>query len=334
MPTNLPPEYFQADRRFHEAQTPAERIERLEELISTVPKHKGTDHLRADLRRQLSRLREEAQAHKKQSAHQATFHVEREGAGQAALVGATNAGKSALVAALTHAKPEVSEAPYTTWAPLPGMMPVENIQVQLVDTPPMEASLVEPALFDLIRHVDLLLLVVDLQADPLQQLQDTLALLAEHRIAPLNVKDHPAEEERVVRLPTLVLANKCDDETLDETFEIFCALFEGECPVIPLSAKTGRNFDQLKQKVYERLDIVRVYAKPPGKPADLEKPFVMKKGSTITDLARKIHRDFYDNLKSARVWGGCQFDGQYVQHDYELKDGDLVELHMDRAPGT
>jgi ribosome-interacting GTPase 1 len=275
-------------------------------------------------------LREEAQAHKKHDSHQATFHIEREGAGQAALVGATNVGKSALVAALTHARPEVSEAPYTTWTPLPGMMPVDDIQIQLVDTPPMEASLVEPALFDLLRHVDLLLLVVDLQADPLQQLQDTLSLLAEHRIVPLQAREQFADEERMVRLPALLLVNKCDNESLDESYEVFCAFFEGDCPILPISAATGRNFDKFKEKVIERLDIVRVYAKPPGKDADLEKPFVMKKGSTITDLARKIHKDFYENLKSARVWGGSEFDGQAVQRDYVLQDGDIVELRLEK----
>lgn len=330
MPTNLPPEYFQADKRYREAQTLPERIASLEALISTVPKHKGTDHLRADLRRQLSRLKDDAQAHKKHDTHQTAFRIEREGAGQAALVGATNVGKSALVAALTHATPEVSEAPYTTWVPAPGMMPIEDIQVQLVDTPPMEAGLVEPVLFDLIRHVDLLLLVIDLQADPLQQLQDTLEQLVEHRIAPAGMKNLPAEEERFIRLPTLVLANKCDDASLDETFDIFCALFEGECPVVPISAKTSRNFAQLKQKVYERLDIVRVYAKPPGKDADLERPFVLKRGSTVNDLARKVHRDFYENLKSARVWGSSVFDGQPVQRDYVLQEGDIVELRMEK----
>ncbi len=330
MPTNLPPEYFRADKRYREAQTPAERIACLEELISTVPKHKGTDHLRAGLRRQLSQLKGDAQAHKKHDAHQTSFHIEREGAGQAALVGATNVGKSALVAALTHAEPEVSAAPYTTWSPMPGMMPIEDIQVQLIDTPPIDKGLVEPVLFDLIRHVDLMLLVTDLQADPLQQMQDTLAQLVEHHIAPLGMKDLPDSEDRFIRLPTLVLANKCDDESLDETFEIFCALFEGECPVVPVSARTGRNFAQLKQKVYQRLDIVRVYAKPPGKDPDLEKPFVMKNGSTVTDLARKIHRDFYENLKSARVWGSSVFDGQPVQRDYLLQEGDIIELRMEK----
>ncbi len=135
MPTNLPPDYFNAERRFREAETPAEKIVLLEEMISIVPKHKGTDHLRADLRRQLSRLREEAQSQKKHGGHASVYHIEREGAGQVALIGPTNVGKSALVCSLTNARPEVSPAPYTTWKPSPGMMPFQDIQIQLIDTP-------------------------------------------------------------------------------------------------------------------------------------------------------------------------------------------------------
>lgn len=328
MPTNLPPEYFEADKRYREAQTLAEKIACLEELISTVPKHKGTDKLRADLRRQLSRLKEEGQARKKHTGHQSSFQIEKEGAGQAVVIGPTNTGKSALLAALTNARPEVSSAPYTTWKPLPGMMAVENIQVQLVDTPPLDRDFVEGALFGLIRQADLILLVVDLQADPLQQLDDALALLKEHRIAPLGWKEPAPAQARTVYLPLLVLANKCDDRDMDEVFEVFCELFEGECPLLPVSSASGRNFDLLKQKVFERLEVIRVYAKPPGKEADLERPFVLKKGSTVTDLARKIHRDFYEKLKSARVWGGAAFEGQMVQRDYELHDGDIVELRI------
>ena len=85
----------------------------LEEMYSLVPKHKGTDHLRADLRRQLSRLKDEAQARKKHGSHQETYHVDREGAGQAVVIGPGNVGKSALITALTRAQPEVSPAPYT-----------------------------------------------------------------------------------------------------------------------------------------------------------------------------------------------------------------------------
>jgi ribosome-interacting GTPase 1 len=326
MPTNLPPDYFEADKRFREAQTPAEKITCLEEMISTVPKHKGTDKLRADLRRQLSKLKEEAQTQKKHGAHQVTFHIEKEGAGQAVVIGATNVGKSTLVASLTHAGPEVSGAPYTTWKPLPGMMPFEDIQIQLVDTPPMDREFVEPGLFDLVRRADLILLMVDLQVDPLEQLAETLLLLEEHRIAALDRRERYAGQERMAFLPLLILANKCDDESLDETFDLFCALLGEDCPMIPISALTGRNIGWFKQRVYQALEIIRVYAKPPGKEPDLERPFVLKKGSTIADLARKVHRDFYEKLKSARLWGSSAFDGQMVQRDYILQDGDIIEL--------
>ncbi len=330
MPTNLPPEYFEVDKRYREAQTPAEKVALLEELISTVPKHKGTDKLRADLRRQLSKLKEEAQAQavKKRSGHASTFVIESEGAGQAVLTGATNVGKSALLKALTNAEPEVSPAPYTTWRPMPGMMPFENIQVQLVDTPPMDRDYVEPGLFDLIRRADLILLVVDLQSHPLEQLENTLALLKEHRIAPAQLKDDLQSGQRMLYLPTLVLANKCDDESLDELFELCCEILEEDWPILPISARTGRNFEALKRMVYESLEILRVYAKPPGKDPDLETPFVLKKGGTISELARKVHRDFYENLKSARVWGSTAFEGQMVQRDYVLQEGDIVELRV------
>lgn len=328
MPTNLPPEYFEVDKRFRQAQDPAEKVALLEELIATVPKHKGTDKLRADLRRQLSKLREEAQARKKHGVHQPIFYIEREGAGQAVLIGPTNVGKSALVAALTHAEPEVSQSPYTTRKPVPGMMPVENVQVQLVDTPPMDRDYVEPWLFDLVRRTDLILLVVDLQADPPEQLEGTLALLEEHRIAPSHLRERYSAEQRMTFIPLIVLVNKCDNESMDDLFEVCCEMLEGEWPKIPVSALTGRNFERLKRMVFERLEIIRVYAKPPGKEADLEKPFVLKKGSTITDLGGKIHRDFFEKLKTARVWGSTAFEGQMVQRDYVLQDGDIVELRV------
>lgn len=326
MPTNLPPDYFDADKRFREAQTPAEKIACLEEMISIVPKHKGTDKLRADLRRQLSRLREEAQSRKKTGGHTSAFVVEREGAGQVVILGPTNVGKSSLVAALTNAQPEVSAAPYTTWKPMPGMMPVENIQVQLVDTPPLDRDYLEGGLFELARRSDLIVLMVDLQADPLQQLADTLAILHEHRIVPPERRTMLGDQERISFVPMLVAVNKCDDQRVDEDFEILCELFEDDCPLLPISVLAGRNLEIFKQRVLERLNVIRVYAKPPGQPPDLERPFVLKKGATIDDLALKIHRDFYNNLKSARVWGSSAFDGQLVQRDYPLQDGDIVEL--------
>jgi ribosome-interacting GTPase 1 len=328
MPTNLPPEAVEAERRYRAAKTTAEKIARLEEFISTIPKHKGTDKLRADLRRRLSKLKSATQSRKKVSRQDSAFRIDKEGAGQVVVVGPTNVGKSALVATLTNATPEVAEAPFTTWTPTPGMMSLENIQIQLVDTPPLNRDYVEPELMELIRRSDLILLVVDLQADPFQQLEDALALLAEYRIVPHHLKGCHAEQRHLTFIPLLVLVNKYDDESYDEDFEICCALLEGDWPLLPASAITGRNLERLKQAVFERLEIVRVYAKPPGREPDFSAPFVLQKGSTVEEFAGRVHQDFLDQLKSARVWGSSVYDGQMVGRDHVLQDGDVVELRI------
>ena len=104
---------------------------------------------------------------------------------------------------------------------------------------------------------------------------------------------------------------------------------ETDWSILPLSATTGRNLEALKQAVFERLDVVRVYSKPPGQEADFSAPFVLEKGSTIAEFARKVHKDFYENLKSARVWGSSTaYDGQMVSRDHILAEGDVVELHI------
>jgi hypothetical protein len=336
MPTNLPPDALQAEKRYREAETLEDRIATLEVYIGLIPKHKGTDHLRADLRRQLSKLKASAQSGKKASRQDSTFRIDREGAGQVAIVGVTNVGKSALIAALTNAAPEVSDAPYTTWEPTPGMMLVDDVQVQLIDTPPLSRDYVEPELLSLIRRSDLILLVVDVQTQPVQQLEEAIAILEEHRIVPLNHKDNYPDDPRFAFKPLLVLANKCDDQEADELFEIFSLLLDEKWPIpalragtlLPVSATTGHNLEQLKQAVFAGLAIIRVYAKPPGKDPDLTRPYVLPRDSTVEDFARKIHKDFYDNLKSARVWGSATFDGQAVSRDHVLRDGDVVELRI------
>ncbi len=328
MPTNLPPEYFEIDKEFRAAKSPARKIALLEELISVVPKHKGTDHLRADLRRKLSKLRESAATRKSVSRHESAFRISKEGAGQVVVIGPPNVGKSALVAALTNASPEVAPYPFTTWEPTPGMMPVGGVQIQLIDTPPLEGDYIDPQLLDLIRSADLIVLVVDLQTDPDRHFEQTLATLQDNRIVPRRLKDQYSGHRRPSVKPLLVVANKADDESLDELLELFCELIEDEWPCLAVSANTGRNLDQLKQAVFERLDIMRIYAKPPGKEPDMSAPFVMKKGSTVEEFARSVHQDFFEQLAAARVWGSAAFDGQMVPRDYVLEDGDVVELRM------
>ena len=328
MPTNLPPEYFEADKRYRAAQSTVDKITCLEELMGTIPKHKGTDKLRAGYRKRLAKLKAAANAKKRPGRQESVYHIDREGAGQVVLVGAPNVGKSALVAALTNAKPEVSESPYSTWEPTPGMMPLGNIQIQLIDTPPLNRDFVEPQLLDLIRRSDLLLLVVDLQTDPLGQLEDCVAFLREHGIVARGAAAVPTEERHWTFVSILVVVNKYDDQESDDLLDVFLALLEGEWALLPVSATTGRNLERLKAVVFEQLNIIRVYSKPPGRKPDLGAPFVLPKGSTVEDLTPKVHKDFLENLKAARVWGSGSFDGQMVGRDHVLADGDVVELRI------
>ncbi len=333
MPTNLPPDYFNIERRYRDASDITEKIALLEEMYSLVPKHKGTDHLRADLRRTLSKLKVEGQERKKHG-HVPDYHIEKEGAGQVVVIGPPNTGKSALVAALTNAEPEISQAAFATRRPLPGMMPVRDIQVQLVDTPSLDRELSEGALFGLVRQCDLVLLVVDLQDDPLEQAAGSLELLASHRLVPEELIDRYDPEERMFPRKIVLLVNKCDADQQEADYQVCCELlselneFPGlaQLPRMAVSSLSGRGFEALAELIFLKLEIVRVYARPPGKEPDMERPFVLKRGSSVLDLARKVHRDIGENLKSARVWGSAEFPGQMVHREYVLEDGDVVEL--------
>ena len=328
MPANLPPAYFEAENRYREAKTPAEGIAALEEMLAIMPKHKGTDKLKADLRRRISKLKSKRQEKKKLGRRDRGYKIEKEGVGQVVLIGEPNVGKSSLVAALTNADPQVAEFPHSTWKPTPGMMYFEDIQIQLIDTPPISKEHTEPWLFDIIQRSDMLLVVVDVQTDPVQQLEETISFLEEHRIAPFRLSNCYEDKAGWTFLSFLVVANKNDDHLIDENFEIFKSLLKDDWPLVNVSAKTGRNFEILKQTLFDTLEIVRVYTKTPGKEPDLGTPFVLKKGSKIEDLTAKIHKDFLEKLKYARIWGKNVYDGQMVQRDHILQDGDIVEVRV------
>lgn len=328
MPANLPPEYFEVERRYREAKVPAKKIEALEEMLAVIPKHKGTDKLRADFRRRLSKLKSQQQTKKATSRRDVGYRIDREGAGQIALVGAPNVGKSSLVAALTNATPEVADFPHTTRRPTPGMMPFENIQIQLIDMPPITREYMEPWLPDIIRRADVILLVVDVTTDPVQELEETISLLEEKRIAPLRLAHLYEGRQGWTFRPVLVVANKNDNARAEENFQIFKDLLEDDWPMVTVSASTGHNLELLKQTLFERLEVIRVYTKARGKAPDRNAPFVLKKGATVQDLAIKIHKEFLEKFKFAKVWGNRVYDGQMIQRDYMLQDGDVVELHV------
>jgi uncharacterized protein len=329
MPANLPPEYFEAEKRFKQAGTPSEKIVALEDLLATIPKHKGTDKLRADLRRRLSQLRKDA-ASKKKGGRGDLYVVQKEGAAQIALVGFPNSGKSSLLACLTNANPVIADYPLSTLTPLPGMMPFEDIQFQLVDLPPIGNEATDGWVSGILRYTDSMLLVIDLTEDPDIQAQLLIDQLQRWNIHPRTKTGIVKSSDKVpvgVFKRTLVAANKIDLVRMEDDFFKLESKYGNLYQCIAVSALKKENLEELKRAIFEVSEIIRVYSKPPGKEPDIATPFTIPKGSTIIDLARFIHKDFLFHLKYARVWGSAKFDGQRVEKNHILKDRDIVELN-------
>ncbi|MBN1613095.1 MAG: TGS domain-containing protein [Deltaproteobacteria bacterium] len=326
MPANLPPDYFEAEQRFREAKTPEAKIEALEEMLAIMPKHKGTDKLKAMLRERISKLREEAGRRKGGAKARSAYYIEKEGAAQVILAGPPNSGKSSLVGLITKAVPEVAPFPHTTHRVTPGMAHYENIQFQVIDTPPITTEYADPELLDMMRRTDIIVILLDLAADTLQQLEDTLGILHGARIfSPFCDIPEGLKRKPIIR-KMLVTVNKMDSRKLEEDFEIFRELSGTRIPCLGISVSGGRNITAFLERLYEMAEIVRVYTKRPGREADRTAPFVVPVGSTLEELAGRIHKDFVGRLKYARIWGRTVRDGQMVQRDYVLQDGDVAEL--------
>ncbi len=314
MPANLTPEYLSAEQDLKSARTAAEKIAALERMLSTLPKHKGTEKMQADIRRRLSQVRKEAQ--KKGGAHAAPFYlIEKEGAAQVALIGPPNSGKSQMVCALTHARPEVADYPFTTRVPTPGMMKFENVQIQLVDTPPFSREFTEPWLPQVIRNATASVLVVDL-ADPdiLDEMDFALDVLQQNRLPD----------------PKLLAGNKVDLPGARENFEALRDLYGQRFPCIAISATTGEGLDRFARAVFDVLGLVRVYTKVPGKKPELTAPYVLKRGATVSDAARMVHKDFEQQLKYARLFrkDSAERDGLMVERAHVVEDEDILEFHI------
>ena len=330
MPANLPPDYKAAEQRFREAKTTEDKIAALQEMMAIIPKHKGTDKLRADLRRRLSKLRTEREQQGKKGRRSSSHYIPKEEAPQVIMLGGPNAGKSSLVAATTNATPDIADYPFTTRAPLPAMMPHDDIHIELIDMPPVSPDHVDTWLPEMVRNADAALLVIDLAAeDCVDMLLFVRDALAKKGIRLSRTHD-PGEHElpRNVK-PTLIVANKLDDPAAAESLSFVRKVLDDEFDIIPVSSLTGEGIPDMKTALFEFLDIIRIYSKIPGKKADMNKPFIVKRGSTVLDVARKIHREFGDHMRSARVWGSGKFDGQVVDRSHVVEDGDVLEIHVD-----
>ncbi len=325
MPANLPPQYFEAEKNFRMAKSPLEKIAALEEMLAIMPKHKGTDHLRAELRTRIAKLTQSLD--KKTATQRASMMIEKVGAGQVAVIGPPNTGKSQLVASLTKATPAVAAYPFTTHSATPGMMTFENIQIQLIDTPPLSEQPPEWWLLNIIRRADGLLVVADLSDEPVSQM-DAVATRLEERKIGLGESSTEAEEEFPLSYKkALVVGNKADLDSNGASYRALQGRYGGQLPVVAVSA-TASGLEELRLRIFQMLDIIRVYTKVPGGKPDLTDPIILDKGSTLGDAAASVHKDFAARMKYARIWGSGKHDGVMAKRDHVLQDGDVIELHM------
>jgi hypothetical protein len=330
MAVNLPPQYHDAEARYKKAQTPEDKLAALKEMWVILPKHKASEKVQADLKTKISELTdqiEHAKTAPKKAAH-GTFKFPRQGAGQVVLLGPPNAGKSLLMTKLTKATPAVAPYPFTTREPVPGMMDYEDVRVQLIDMPPVTAEHYENFITDVTRGADAALLFLDLADDDgptaTQAVIDRLKLARRELVPPGG--PHP-DDPAIWTLPTLLVANKSDDEGAELRLELAREALGSRFPVHIVSAERGDGLEPLRKAIYDVLGVMRIYTKQPGKPADKTSPFTPPVGSTVAELAAKVHRDLEAAVKSARIWGTGVHDGQTVGRDHVLHDKDVVELH-------
>jgi ribosome-interacting GTPase 1 len=326
MPANLTPEYFKAEQWYREATTSEEKILALERMLAVMPKHKGTDHLKADLRRKLSKLKE-SPAKSGKGKHVDIFHVQRGGVGQVVLLGTPNSGKSSIVAAMTNAKVNAAEFPFATTSPVPGMVVFEDVQIQLVDMPPITADYIAPGQVGTYRNCDLIAIVIDLSGDIKEQLDICIDFLEGRSL--LVDSDTPVVDERGNALGkrSVCICTK-SDIAASGAIEMFKRSYKYAFEFFKVSVEDGEGMDKLSEFLFRQLNIIRVYAKPPGKRADMDEPFTLPAGSTVMDMATAIHRELAEKLKFARIWGKGVYDGQNAQRNHVLNDKDIIELHF------
>jgi len=390
MPTNLPAEAKNKWEEVSSAKSPQEKIEKLREFLSLVPKHKGTENLRAQVKRKIATLRKEIDEKKSKKTGKGgpSFFVEKEGDAQIAILGPTKVGRSSLLSLLTNAKVEISEYPYTTKEPTPGMFQYQDLQFQVVEAPALMEGSADGGAWGLqtlaaARNADGLLLMVDLSQDAVEQLsmitrelekariltrepkarvkierkymgagltiivlgrlvdctsKDVEQLLRSYRIGDATVKIQGEVSiddiedtifESTAYRPAIIIANKTDLPDTTRRIEQLKGFVGGELKIFPVSCKAMTGLEKLGSEIFNMLDIIRVYTKEPNKRLPSEKPFTIKRGSTVLDLARRIHSDFYEQFSYAKIWSKrLRFSPQKVGGSFILEDGDAVEVHM------
>ncbi len=383
MPTNLPPEAQVAEEKYTKATTLPEKIKALQEFISKIPKHKGTEKLLSVLKTRLAKLKNELENSKKiKKSSSRKTNIPKEGAAQIVLIGLTNTGKSTLLHALTGADAKIADYPFTTKEPELGMLNYEGVPIQLIELPAIFNGLTNsatgPTIISIIRNSDAIIILIDLSENPYEQWntiiseldknsikinktppavkikktgsgglnfiglqyfkgskEDLIELLREACVHNATVHFHDyvtltdfseVLDERVVYRPAIIVASKGDLEGSATNYELLKKHLAGVAEIVPISVNKNIGLELLKNKIFTALNIIRIYTKDSDNEV-ASKPLVLKKGSTVRDVARRLSVKFIKEFKYAKIFGpSAKFPGEKVGLEHELADKDIVQI--------
>jgi len=320
MVANLPPQFYEKEAELKRAKTIDEKIAILEELLSIMPKHKSSEKLQAEIKTKISKYKKEKEKPTVTAKKQTVPIIKKEGAGQVIICGPPNSGKSTLLSCLTNANPSIGEYPFTTKLPTPGMLIYEDIKIQIIDTPSLSLEFSENWLGDILRKSDSLVFLFDLSSNYiLEEMEESLLVLEKFKIK--------EENSFTFNKKIIWVGNKIDKPESSEIKEVFLDLYRDKIPQFyQISAKEKINIQSFPEKIFQSLEIIRVYTKIPGKPPDLENPYTVKKNILLIELAEIIHKDLVKNFKYARLWRG-KSNPIIAGRDFILEDKDIIEIH-------
>ncbi len=328
MPANLTPQYRKVEAEYRRAASAQERADCLQQMLRLIPKHKGTEKLQAELKARLKDCKSDIQTEKQSPKKGVSYKFPRQGAGRVVIVGGPNSGKSRLLVELTNANATVAEYPFATREPLPGMMNCEDVAVQLIDTPPITETHIDSYLTSLVRTADTVALCMNGASDDgPQEAADVVGQFRQRKTILGHQTGFGEDDLSTLQLKTVLVVTRGNDSECRERIELFYELVDGQFEEQVVELSRGNSVEAIRDEFYQSLNVIRVYTKPPGKPADYSSPFTIPIDGTPYDLAVQVHRDLADSLKFSKVWGSSAHDGQRVGNDHRLRDGDIVELH-------
>jgi small GTP-binding protein len=302
MPINANYEYAAAESQFYKAQNDEEKLKALEEMIRTMPSHKGAETLRANLRTRYKKLKNEMIAKKKRSKGGGNKISIKKMPMQAVLVGLTNSGKSSILKVLTNAEPLIASYGFTTQEPEVGILNYENCPIQIVDTPAIGADSFETGV---INTSDTALLVVE-KIHEIPEVEKVLDKFKGNKIIIFNKIDLYDENTK----------RKIQENLKSKRYNFAI-----------ISCKTQEGLENLKEKIFHSFNKIRVYTKEPTKNAPDNDPIIMPPKSLVEDVAKIIFSGKLDIIKRTRIWGpSSKFGGQEIGLKHELKDKDILEF--------